>query len=83
MNQEIIPDSKFGFLPRLSVSMALACAQTDWFEAKSRGDTLGVIAFDLSAAFDTISPAKLLSKLESGGVTGLPLLWFQSYMNGT
>ena len=30
-----IPDSQFGFLPGRSGTMALACAQTDWFEAKA------------------------------------------------
>ena len=53
MQQDFIPNSQFGFLPGRSVTMALACAQTDWIEAKSRGDTIGVLGFDLSAAFDT------------------------------
>ena len=34
--------------------MALVCVQTDWFEAKSKGDAVGVMAFDLSSAFDTV-----------------------------
>ena len=62
--------------------MALACAQTDWVEAKSHGDTVGVLAFDLSAAFDTIDSKKLLEKLESAGMSGTPLQWFSSYMSG-
>lgn len=63
------------------MTMALACAQSDWVEAKSSGDVNGVMAFDLSAAFDTIASTKLLAKLESAGITGVPLKWFQSYMN--
>ena len=62
--------------------MALACAQNDWVEAKSRGDAVGVMAFDLSAAFDTVASHTLLTKLESTGITGIPLRWFQSYMSG-
>ena len=53
--------------------MALACAQTDWIQAKSQGDTVGVLAFYLSAAFDTIDPGMFLSKLESVGIMGTPL----------
>ena len=77
-----IPESQFGFLPGRSVDMALACAQADWTEAKSRGDIVGILAFDLSAAFDTIDSKKLLAKLESAGISGTPLKWFSSYMSG-
>ena len=82
MLQGIIPDSHFGFLPGRSVTMSLACAQTDWIEAKSSGDIVGVMAYDLSAAFDTIASSKLLAKLESAGIRGVPLKWFNSYMSG-
>ena len=50
----VLPDSQFGFRPGMSVAMALACAQSDWAAAKARGEVVGVMAFDLSAAFDTI-----------------------------
>ena len=62
--------------------MALSCAQTDWIKAKSCGDVVGVMTFDLSAAFDTVASSTLLTKLESTGVTGIPLKWFRSYMSG-
>ena len=78
--QDFIPDSQFGFLPGRSVSMALSCAQFDWIKAKSRGDAVGVLAFDLSAAFDTVACSTLLEKLESTGIRGVPLDWFRSYM---
>ena len=81
-SHNLILDTQFGFLPGRSVTMALACAQNDWFEAKSSGDTVGFIAFDLSVAFDTISSTTLLTKLESFGITGIPLKWFKSYMSG-
>ena len=80
--KKFFPDSQFGFLPGRSVTMALACAQTDWIEAKSCGDTVGVNAFDLSSAFDTIDSSALLAKLQSTGITGKPLKWFRSYMSG-
>ena len=55
--------------------MALACAQTDWIEAKSSGQVVGILAYDFSAAFDTIACATLLSKLKDANVTGTPLKW--------
>ena len=80
--QGFVPDSQFGFLPGRSVTMALACAQSDWIKAKSNGDVVGVMAFDLSAAFDTVATPTLLAKLESAGITGTSLKWFCSYMSG-
>jgi hypothetical protein len=62
--------------------MALACAQADWAAAKARGEVLGVMAFDLSAAFDTIDAEPLIEKLKYGSVWGTPLKWLISYMLG-
>ena len=77
-----LPDSQFGFRPDRSVAMALACAQADWAAAKARGEVVGVMAFDLSAAFDTIDVVHLMEKLKSAGVRGTPLKWMESYMTG-
>ena len=73
MKHKILPESQYGFLPGRSVSMGLICAHTDWVAAKSRGDFVGVIAFDLSSAFDTVDSAKLTQMLELFGVKGRPL----------
>ena len=40
------------------------------------------MAFDLSAAFDTIDVVPLIEKLKSAGVGGTPLKWLKSYMSG-
>ena len=31
------------------MAMGLICAQSDWVHAKSKGDFVGIVAFDLSA----------------------------------
>ena len=51
---EFLPESQFGFRPGHSVSMALSIAQNDWISAKSKNYVVGLMAFDLSAAFDTL-----------------------------
>jgi hypothetical protein len=43
---------------------------------------LGVLGFDLSAAFDTLHPATLLKKLEALNITGRELSWYRSYLEG-
>lgn len=78
----VLPESQFGFCPGRSVAMALASAQADWAAAKARGEFVGVMAFDLSSAFDTIDAEPLLEKLESTGVVGTVLKWLKSYMSG-
>jgi hypothetical protein len=40
------------------------------------------MAFDLSAAFNTVAAKQLLPKLQSLGVTGRALAWFESYLTG-
>ena len=39
------------------------------------------MAFDLSAAFDTMEHLLLLRKLESANIKGIPLKWFQSHLS--
>ena len=51
----ILPESQFGFSPGRSVAMALTCAQADWAAAKNRDKAVSILAYNLSAAFDTIA----------------------------
>jgi hypothetical protein len=74
--------SQFGFWRGRSCTMALSTAQGEWLKAVEAGSIVDVLAFDLSAAFDTLDPAVLLPKLEALGILGRPLTWFTSYLNG-
>lgn len=77
-----IPDSQWGFRQHRSTSSALASAHASWIRASKAGKVVGILAFDLSAAFDTVSAAQLLPKLKSLGISGTRLDWFCSYLNG-
>ncbi len=59
----------------LSVTEALRISKAD-----SKSSVL--ILLDLSAAFDTVNHQILLTTLSSLGITGIPLRWFESYLNG-
>jgi hypothetical protein len=50
--------------------------------AVSKSKVVGVIAFDLSCAFDTVAKDRLLTKLQAMGINGTELAWFDSYMTG-
>ena len=58
-----LPESQAGFHPKRSVAMALSCAQADWVAAKSRNEAVVALAFDLSAAFDTVDIEPLTQNL--------------------
>ena len=77
---KILPDSQWGFRPGRSVGKTLTCSQADWVAAKNQGDAVAIIAYDLSAAFDTIAVGPLTRKLKAAGLSGTPLKWIECYM---
>ena len=79
--KKFLPETQYGFQPGKSVAMALTVAQTDWINAKASNELVGLMAFDLSVAFDTLEHLLLLKKLESASIKGIPLKWFQSYLS--
>ena len=79
--KKFLPETQYGFQAGKSVAMALTVAQTDWINAKASSELVGILAFDLSAAFDTLEHLLLLMKLESASIKGIPLKWFQSYLS--
>jgi hypothetical protein len=74
--------SQYGFRRGRSAATALNAAHATWLWGRSKGEVVGFLAFDLTAAFDTISSAQLLPKLEKMGVLGKQLDWFQNYLSG-
>ncbi len=79
---DALPTSQCGFRPGRSTVTAIAKAHAAWTAARMSGLIVGVLAFDLSAAFDTVSASNLLPKLAKLGVTGRELAWFASYLSG-
>jgi hypothetical protein len=78
----ILPASQFGFRRGRSCTMALGTAHAGWLKGVRAGKVVGVMAFDLSAAFDTVAAERLLPKLERIGIRGKALSWFAGYLSG-
>jgi hypothetical protein len=77
-----LPGSQYGFLPKRSCTSALAHAQAGWLLGAAKGKVVGLMAFDLSAAFDTVAADQLVPTLQALGVKGRELRWFICYMTG-
>ena len=60
--------------------MALTVAQRNWIHAKSKNEVVGLMAFELSSAFDTLNHSTLLLKLKDVGISGVQLKWFETYL---
>jgi len=61
---------------------ALVKVLLDILLAIDAGDLAALVLLDLSAAFDTVDHAILLQLLESFGLEGTALHWFESYLVG-
>jgi hypothetical protein len=77
-----LPGSQYGFRPKRPCSSALAQAQSGWLSGAAKGQVVSLMAFDLSAAFDTVAAEQLSPTLQALGVTGRELRWFLCYMTG-
>jgi hypothetical protein len=77
-----LPGSQYGFHPKRSCTSALAHAQAGWLSGAAKGQVVGLMAFDLSAAFDTVAAEQLAPTLRTLGITGRELRWFLCYMSG-
>jgi hypothetical protein len=77
-----LPNAQHGFRPRRSCTTVLAHAHAGWLTGAKRGQVVGIMAFNLSTAFDTVAAEQLRQKLQSPGVSRRALPWFKSYLTG-
>jgi hypothetical protein len=77
-----LPGSQYGFRTKRSCTSALSHAQAGWLLGAAKGKVVGLMAFNLSAAFDTVAADQLVPTLRALGVTGRELQWLVCYMTG-
>lgn len=79
-SNKLLTDSQFGFRRNKSTVLAVQKVIEEALMAFERGESVSVLMFDLSKAFDCIPFNILIRKLEFYGITGRALQIFKSYL---
>ena len=83
IQNNIISDYQFGFLPGRSTQLAIFELLKQIFSAFNNKKIFGSICLDVSKAFDCINHVKLFAKMRSCGFSDDTLSWFRSYFSRT
>ncbi|XP_032366676.1 LOW QUALITY PROTEIN: uncharacterized protein LOC116685831 [Etheostoma spectabile] len=76
----ILDKFQSGFRSRHSTESALLKVHNDIALSVDAGNPAVLVLLDLTAAFDTVDHAVLVSRLEHVGICGTALQWFRSYL---
>jgi len=79
---QLLPRLQSAYRSKHSTETALVKVLSDILLAIDTGDLAALVLLDLFAAFDTIDHAILLRRLETFGLGGTALHWFESYLVG-
>ena len=79
---KLLGQFQFGFRKNKSTISELLTLFETLLEAKEAGKHIGLILYDLSAAFDTVQPSVLVEKLKIYGFDYTSRKWMESYLMG-
>ena len=79
MDNHILSDNQFGFLPGRSTQLAVFELLKHVYSALNNKKIFGAICLDVSKAFDCIDHSKLFDKMKSCGLNNQVIKWFKSY----
>jgi hypothetical protein len=72
-NLGALPNTQHEFRQGCSCTTALATVHARWMAAGREKKVVGILAFDLTAAFDTVAKDQLLPKLAKLSIAGTAL----------
>ena len=81
-DNNLLGDFQFGFRRGKSTVSELIQLMDTLMEAKLDKKEICLILYDLSSAFDTVSPKVLIEKLKLYGFNSNAMSWISSYLNG-
>ena len=76
LENDLIPDEQYGFLPKRSATWQLLAVLDQWEKALDEGHCVHACFLDVAKAFDRVDHDRLLSRLSSLGVQKSELAWF-------
>ena len=76
----LLSTEQHGFLPGRSTTTQLLGVFNDWTNHYFNGDEVSVVYTDLRKAFDKVSLPKLIEVLQSYGIHGKVLDWFEVFL---
>ena len=79
---QLLPNNQHGFRTKRSTMTALSSMQQEWTENTDEKKRTGILFWDLSAAYDTLSVVLLCDKLKVYGFDTLSCNWFRSFLTG-
>ena len=80
--QNILHESQHGFRPKRSTISALTYLTSKWLSLLQAGKNVGILVYDLSAAFDCLDAEILDQKLEFYNFDVNTRNWIKSYLTG-
>ena len=81
MQNHLIVDNQFGFLPRHSTTDQLALLIHELLAATTTRKSVAACFLDLAAAFDAVPHPAILQKLPAYGIRGHLFRWLADYLN--
>ena len=80
-SHNLLHDCQFGFRRKRSTVSLLLQAVHDWAGSLNHRNSTHCLFLDLAKAFDSVSHARLLLKLEALGITGNLLVWLRGFLS--
>ena len=77
----LLSDHQFGFCSGRSCTTQLLVTLDSWMNSLDKNTPVDAVYLDFKKAFDTVPHNRLLTKLESYGVTGKVLEWVKTFLS--